>query len=150
MFYGTFFLLNLLLIVSSLTLLLSFIFRNCNSFQSFYKREECNVSTLSFFYLLGKWPSIPIAARSVILWFQGLSWHSLVANPSKTNVKTKYLISGYKFTWADLGQPYFTEQPRAPIIYALFYQKNPNQPNQGSRTNQMLKLQLLPPYWPVR
>lgn len=38
-----------------------------NFFQSFYKREEYNLSTLSVFYLLGKWPSSPIAARFVIL-----------------------------------------------------------------------------------
>lgn len=68
-------------------------------------KKEWNVSSLSFLYLLGKWPSMPIAASSIILLFQCSSWHSLAANPSKTKVKTKFLMAGYKLVWANLDSP---------------------------------------------
>lgn len=61
------------------------------------------------FILLLAWkmaihPYISIS-RSMILLFQCSSWHTLAANPSKTKVKTKFLMAGYKFTWANFDSP---------------------------------------------
>lgn len=39
------------------------------------------------------------------LLFQCSSWHTLAANPSKTRVKTKFLMAGYKFTWDNFDSP---------------------------------------------
>lgn len=107
-------------------------------------KKEWNVSSLSFLYLLGKWPSMPIAASSIILLFQCSSWHSLAANPSKTKVKTKFLMAGYKLVWANLDSPaslnssnYLCSLKKKKKIWNL-------------QNAEVLEPQLLLQYWPVR
>lgn len=134
-------------IMSSLTLLLYFILGDCNFFQSFYKIKECNVSTVSFFYFLGKWPSRSIATRSVILWFHSWSWHCIAANPNKKKSENKVLNGWLQIYLSWLGQTCFTELPRAQELqFMLSFTKKEIK----SKSNKMMKPQLLLLYWPVR